>query len=49
MWNNGRKYNGEWKNNNMHGKGLYTRADGRSYDGEFRKNNRNVFFFFFYN
>ena len=26
---------GEWLNNNMHGKGVYTWKDGRKYDGEY--------------
>ena len=26
---------GTWKDNNMHGKGVYTWADGRVYDGEY--------------
>jgi hypothetical protein len=30
-WSDGRKYDGEWLDNNMHGKGLYTWKDGRKY------------------
>jgi len=26
-------YAGEWKNNNMHGTGVYTWKDGRKYEG----------------
>ena len=28
-------YEGEWKNNNMHGKGIYTWKDGRKYEGSY--------------
>eukprot|EP00826_Nyctotherus_ovalis_P043782 TRINITY_DN4657_c0_g6_i2.p2 TRINITY_DN4657_c0_g6~~TRINITY_DN4657_c0_g6_i2.p2 ORF type:complete len:142 (+),score=38.10 TRINITY_DN4657_c0_g6_i2:856-1281(+) len=31
----GRKYTGEWKDNCMHGKGVYTWKDGRKYEGEY--------------
>lgn len=30
-WPDGRKYDGEFHNNNMHGKGIYTWPDGRKY------------------
>ncbi len=30
-----KKNKGEWLNNNMHGKGIYTWRDGRKYDGEY--------------
>ena len=29
--NDGTKYEGDWKNNYMHGKGKYTWPDGKSY------------------
>jgi hypothetical protein len=32
-WADGRKYVGDWLDNNMHGKGVYTYKDGRKYDG----------------
>ena len=32
-WLDGRKYEGTWKDNNMHGKGVYTWRDGRRYEG----------------
>ena len=35
MWSDGRKYEGDWKNNKMHGNGMYTWADGRKYMGEY--------------
>lgn len=28
-------YEGEWKNNKMHGKGIFTWRDGRRYEGEY--------------
>jgi len=31
---NGNKYDGEWKNDLNHDKGVYTWADGKKYDGE---------------
>lgn len=34
-WLDGRKYEGDWLNNNMHGKGIYTWKDGRKYEGEY--------------
>jgi hypothetical protein len=34
-WSDGRKYEGEWKNNKMHGKGTFTWSDGRKYVGEY--------------
>ncbi len=34
-WPDGRRYEGEWLNNNMHGKGVYTWKDGRKYEGEY--------------
>ena len=32
-WNDGRKYAGEWKNNNMNGFGIYNWPGGRRYVG----------------
>ena len=34
-WLDGRKYEGEWVDNNMHGKGIYTWKDGRKYEGDY--------------
>ena len=31
----GETYTGEWKDNKMHGKGIFTWKDGRKYDGEY--------------
>lgn len=33
IWSDGRQYEGEWLNNNMHGYGVYTWKDGRRYEG----------------
>ena len=36
---NGDVYEGEWKDNKMHGKGVYRRADGSVYhDGQWKDN-----------
>lgn len=35
---NGAKYDGEWKDGNKHGHGMFTRADGRKYDGMWKDN-----------
>jgi hypothetical protein len=32
-WADGRRYEGDWLDNNMHGKGVYTWKDGRKYEG----------------
>ena len=34
-WLDGRRYEGEWVDNNMHGKGIYTWKDGRKYEGDY--------------
>lgn len=31
VWENGRTYEGNWKNGKMHGKGIYTWEDQRRY------------------
>lgn len=36
----GREYVGEWKDNNMNGRGVCTWPDGRSYDGEYQNDMR---------
>jgi len=35
---NGDKYDGEWKDGNKHGHGMFTWADGRKYDGMWKDN-----------
>lgn len=30
-----KRYEGDWKDNNMHGKGIYTWKDGRKYEGDY--------------
>ena len=34
-WQDGRRYEGGWKDSNMHGKGKYTWKDGRYFEGEY--------------
>jgi hypothetical protein len=34
------KYVGEWNNNNMHGRGLYSWKDGRKYDGYYNNDKK---------
>lgn len=34
-WADGRRYEGGWKDSNMHGKGKYTWKDGRFYEGNY--------------
>ena len=36
-------YIGEWKNNNMHGEGVYTWADGRRYEGQYEMDKKHGF------
>lgn len=38
--NRGRKYQGQWKNNNLHGRGVFSFADGRKYCGEYVDNKK---------
>jgi hypothetical protein len=33
VWNDGRKYEGQYKDDKKHGFGVYTWADGRCYEG----------------
>ena len=40
MWVDGREYNGEWIDNNMHGYGVYTWKDGRRYEGQYIKDRK---------
>ena len=34
---------GTWKDNNMHGKGIYTWSDGRIYEGEYLNDKKHGF------
>ena len=36
IWNDGLKYNGDWKNGKMNGKGTLTHPSGETYSGEFK-------------
>ena len=42
-WIDGRVYDGEWKDNNMHGKGIYTWKDGRVYEGDYYMDKKHGF------
>lgn len=47
QWSDGRKYEGEWKNNKMEGYGIFTWPDGRRYEGEYiddKKEGKGVFY-----
>jgi len=33
QWSDGRRFSGDWKNNMMHGRGVFTFDDGRMYEG----------------
>ena len=39
MWSNGDSYYGSFKNNNLHGQGIFKWADGKSYEGTWAFNN----------
>lgn len=41
-------YEGDWLNNNMHGKGVYTWKDGRRYEGEYLNDKKHVDFKSYY-
>jgi hypothetical protein len=41
-WADGRKYDGEWLNNNMHGNGSYSWKDGREYAGQYLNDKKHV-------
>lgn len=34
-FSDGRKYMGNWENNNMHGHGVFLWPDGRKYEGDY--------------
>lgn len=36
-WSNGNEYEGDWKNNLMHGDGAFTELDGRYFNATFKK------------
>ena len=36
LWDDRRKYIGDWKNNKMDGRGVFSWPDGRSYEGEYK-------------
>ena len=50
-WSDGRKFDGEWENNKMHGQGLFTWSDGRRYTGDYvddKKEGHGVFEWYYY-
>lgn len=38
IWADGRKYEGDFLNDNKHGFGIYHWADGRKYEGQWEAN-----------
>lgn len=38
VWSDGTRYEGQWKEDEMCGTGIFTLIDGTSYEGEFRHN-----------
>ena len=38
IWSDGEKYQGDWKNNQMHGQGILTHPHGEIYEGEWKNN-----------
>ena len=38
-WNNGERYEGEWKNDLKDGKGIHYFPNGERYEGEFKNGN----------
>jgi len=40
VWSNGNKYEGEWNDDTMNGKGKWTNNDGVRYEGDFRDGHR---------
>ena len=34
-WSDGRKYKGDWLNNQTHGYGIFTWSDGTVYEGQY--------------
>ena len=39
-YNNSEKYEGDWKNNNREGKGIYFHSNSDRYEGDFKFNYR---------
>ena len=39
-WNDGDRYEGEWRNGKKEGKGIYYYNNGDRYEGEFKNNKR---------
>lgn len=43
IWPDGKQYEGDWKNNQMHGKGTFKWPDGRVYVGEYLEDKKHGF------
>ena len=43
IWPDGRKYKGEWKDNRIHGWGVFTWSDGRKYTGNYVNDKKHGF------
>lgn len=39
-WSDGRQFEGEWKDNKMHGHGVFTWPDGRKYEGSYENDKK---------
>jgi hypothetical protein len=51
QWSDGRKYDGEWKNNKMEGYGVFTWPDGRKYEGQYiddKKEGHGIFYWYLF-
>ena len=43
IWSNGSCYEGQFFDNNIHGRGIYKWSDGRTYDGDWENNKMDDF------
>ena len=40
IWEDRRRYKGDWKNNKMDGNGIFEWPDGRTYEGEYENDKK---------